>query len=369
MAILDSKTGKAVEYNLRIPGPTPLPDAVREAVSQQMISHRGKAYEEIHSRVVEDVKYFLQTKNDVFLITSSGMGGLEAAVVNFFSAGDQVLSLTCGEFGSRWADVARAFGLNVTEEKFAPGKAVDSVKAKELLAKNLKFKGVFITLNETSTGVLNPVAKLAKLIQAHPAKPLILIDGISGLGGVDLPVDAIGVDVAVSATQKAWMSPPGLSLICVSKSAWERHNTVTLPRYYFDLSQFKEFSLKNQTPATPAVGTLYGLDAALQMMKNEGREKVFARHLRLRDYTRKNVKALGFKLMAEDGCASPTVTSFWVPEGKDGKAWLTEIKEKYKIILTGGMGELKEKIIRIAHMGWTTEADLDPVFKALKDTK
>jgi aspartate aminotransferase-like enzyme len=360
---------KKADYNLRIPGPTPLPDAVREAVSRPMISHRGKIYEEIHSRVVANVKYFLQTNNDVFLITSSGMGGLETAIVNFFSSQDEVLFLTCGEFGSRWADVARAFGLKVIEEKFAPGTAVDPVKTKELLVKHKDLRGVFITLNETSTGVLNPIATLAKLIKAHSAKPLILIDGISGLGGVDLPIDKLGIDVAVSATQKAWMSPPGLSLICVFKSAWERHNTAKLPRYYFDLTQFKEFGLKNQTPATPAVGTLFGLDAALQIMRAEGREKVFARHLKLRDYTRKNVKALGFKLMAKDNCASPTVTSFWVPEGKDGKAWLTEIKEKYKIILTGGMGELKEKIIRIAHMGFATEADLDPVFIALKETK
>jgi aspartate aminotransferase-like enzyme len=274
---------------------------------------------------------------------------LETAIVNFFSPGDEVLSLTGGEFGERWADVARAFGLKVIQEKFEAGKAVDPDRVRELLANHPEIKGVMITLNETSTGVLNPIAKLAQL--------------------VDMNVDGLGIDVAVSATQKAWMSPPGLSLVCVSKAAWERHKTATLPRYYFDLTQFKEFGLKNQTPATPAVGTLFGLDAALQIMRAEGREKVFARHLRLRDYTRKNVKALGFELMADDSCASPTVTSFWVPQGKDGKAWLTEIKEKYQIILTGGMGQLKEKIIRIAHMGYTTEADLEPVFKALKETK
>jgi aspartate aminotransferase-like enzyme len=184
-----------------------------------------------------------------------------------------------------------------------------------------------------------------------------------------LPIDKLGIDVAVSATQKAWMSPPGLAIIAVSPAAWKRHQTARLPRYYFDLTQFKEFGLKNQTPATPAVATLYGLDTALQMMKAEGRGKIFARHLKLRDYTRKKLKALGFKLMAEETYASPTVTSFWVPEGKNGKAWLTEIKEKYKIVLTGGMGELKEKIVRIAHMGWVTQAELDSVFIALKETR
>lgn len=357
------------DYNLRIPGPTPLPEAVRQAVSNQMISHRGKSYEEIHSRTVKNIKFFLQTENDTFLLTSSGMGGLETAIVNFFSQGEEILSLTCGEFGERWADVARAFGLKVIQEKFPMGQAVDPVKTEELLKKNPQIKGVLITLNETSTGVLNPIRELAKIIKAQPNQPLILIDGISGFGGVNLALDEVGVDVAVSATQKAWMSPPGMAMVAVSEKAWERHKTANLPRFYFDLSQYREFGLKNQTPSTPAVGTLYGLDAALQIMMNEGREKLFARHLQLRDYTRQKIKEIGFKLMVEDKFASPTVTAFWVPEGKDGKAWLTEIKDKYKIILTGGMGEMKDKIIRISHMGHTTEADLDPVFKALKETK
>lgn len=355
----------AFDYNLRIPGPTPLPDQVRQAVSRQMISHRGGDYEAIHSRAVAGVKQFLQTENEVFLLTSSGMGGLETALVNFFSPGDKILSLYCGEFGQRWAEVAKAFGAQVIEEKFEMGTAVSVEKTAATLEKHKDVKGVLITLNETSTGVLNPVAKLAEVIKKHPAKPLILVDGISGFGAIDLAVDKIGVDVAVSATQKAWMSPPGLAIISVSSKAWERHKTAKMPRYYFDLTQFKEFGLKNQTPATPAVATLYGLDAALKLMLEEGREKVFARHLRLRDYTRKKIKALGYKLMVEDEAASPTVTSFWVPEGKEAKAWLKEIKEKHKIVLTGGMGEMKEKIIRVAHMGWVKESDLDPVFKAL----
>lgn len=354
--------------NLRIPGPTPLPDKVRQAVSNQMISHRGKDYEEIQSRTIKNIKHLLQTENEVFLLTSSGMGGLETAVVNFFSPGDEILSLTCGEFGERWADVARAFGAKVTQEKFSAGKAVDPVKTEALLKQNPQTKGVLITLNETSTGVLNPVKELAKMIKNQPTQPLILIDGISGLGAIDLPLDEIGIDVAVSATQKAWMSPPGMAIISVSDKAWERHKTAKMPRYYFDLTQYKEFSLKNQTPATPAVGTLFGLDAALQIMMAEGREKLFARHLRLRDYTRQNIKKLGLRLMVEDKFASPTVTAFWVPQGKDTKIWLTEIKEKYKIILTGGMGEMKDKIIRVAHMGWCSEKDLEPVFLALKET-
>jgi len=358
----------AFDYNLRIPGPTPLPDQVRMAVSRQMISHRGKSYEEIHSRVVENIKHFFQTKNDVFLLTSSGMGGLEAAIVNFFSPKDKVVFLTCGEFGERWAEVARIFGLTVIQEKFKSGEAVDPVKIESLSQENPDIKGVFITLNETSTGVLNPVAELARIVHQQPDGPLILVDGISGLGAIDLPIDKLGIDVAVSATQKAWMSPPGLSIISVSAKAWEKHKNAQLPRAYFDLTQFREFGLKNQTPATPAIATLFGLDAALQMMKVEGREKLFARHLRLRDLTRAEVKKIGLKLMVEDKNASPTVTSFWMPEGKEAKAWLTEIKDKYKIILTGGMGEMKEEIIRISHMGYTTEADLMPVFKALKET-
>jgi aspartate aminotransferase-like enzyme len=352
--------------NLRIPGPTPIPPEVLKVLSNQMINHRGHAYEEIQKRVIENLKYFFQTKNDIFLLTSSGMGGLEAAIANFFSPGDTILSFTTGEFGQRWAEVARRYAANIIEVRSPLGSPVDPGKVAELLNIEKNIKGVFVTHNETAVGVLNPVAEIAKLVKKNPAKPLLLIDSISALGSVDLPMDKTNIDVLISASQKAWMAPPGISMIAVSKLAWERHKTAKMPRYYFDLSMFKEFAEKNQTPATPAVTTIYGLDSSLQLMKREGRENIFKRHLKLRDHLRAGIKKMGLKLFVDDKYASPTVTSIIIPDGVDGKKWLEILRDKYNVVLAGGMGSTKGKIIRVAHMGWVSEKDVDDVLTVLK---
>ena len=359
---------KTDSFNLRIPGPTPLPPEVLNALSQQMINHRGKFYEEIQARVIENLKYFFQTGNDIFLLTSSGMGGLEAAIVNFFSPRDKILSFTSGEFGNRWAEVARVFAADVFQVKFPSGKGVERDEVYRVLEQNPDVKGVLFTLNETATGVLNKVADFTPLIHQHKNKPLLLVDAISSLGAVDFPMDEIGVDVLVTASQKAWMAPPGLAMIGVSEKAWERHLNAKMPRYYFDLSFYKKFAEKNQTPATPSVTTLYGLDCALQLMKQEGRENTFKRHLNLMNYVRGEVEKMGLELFASDSDASPTVTSIKIPEGVDGCEWLKLMKEKYQVILAGGMGETKGKIIRIAHMGWVNKADLSQALEAIEES-
>lgn len=354
------------QFNLRIPGPTPLPPKVLEAASQQMISHRGHKYEEIQKRVVENLQYFFQTKNDIFLLTSSGMGGLEAAITNFFSPGDKIVSFTCGEFGNRWAEVAGRFQADVLHIKVPPGTAVTPELVSKTLNNTAKVKGVLVTLNETATGVLNPIANIAKIVKSHRDKPLLLIDGISALGAVDLPMDKIGIDVLVTASQKAWMAPPGIAMIAVSDKAWNYHKKAKMPHYYFDLSMYKEFSQKFQTPATPAVSVLFALDTSLQIMRKEGKDKIFQKHLNLMKILRSGVRKLGLDLFVSDDCASPTVTSIKVPAGIEAKNWLEILKEKYKTVLAGGMGETKGKIIRVAHMGFVTKKDLDEVLIALK---
>lgn len=351
--------------NLRIPGPTPLPPEVLQSLSRQMINHRGKSYEEIQKRVIENLKVFFQTKNDIFLLTSSGMGGLEAAVANFFSPGDKIVSFTCGEFGNRWVDVARAYHAQVVQVKFPLGTGVTASKVKETLSKEQNIKGVFVTLNETATGVLSPVAQIGKVVHTHPDNPLFLVDSISSLGAVDCPMDDIGIDVLVTASQKAWMAPPGLAMIAVSGKAWEAHSEAENPRYYFDISLFKKFAEKDQTPATPSVTVLYGLDAALQLMVGEGREKIFKKHLDFMKSTRAGVRKMGLELFVPDEFASPTVTSITVPSGVDAHEWLSLIKSKYDVVLAGGMGETKGKIIRIAHMGYVTKKDLDEALEAI----
>lgn len=354
--------------NLRIPGPTPLPPQVLKAISSQMINHRGHKYEEIQKRVVENLQYFFQTKNDLFLITSSGMGGLETAIVNFFSPEDKIISFTCGDFGNRWADMARAFGAKVIQVQFPLGEAVAPEKVEQTLKNEFQIKGVLVTFNETATGVLNPIAKITQLVKKSKDKPLLLVDAISGLGGADLPMDEFGIDVLVTASQKAWMAPPGFSMIAVSPKAWEFHLKATMPRYYFDLSLYKKFSQKNQTPATPAVSIIFGLDASLQLMRKEGRQNIFKRHRILMKYTREKVRKLGLELFVKDECASPTVTSIKIPEGIDGHEWLKILREKHGVVLAGGMGETKGKIIRIAHMGYVNKKDIDQAIKALKQS-
>jgi aspartate aminotransferase-like enzyme len=332
-----------------------------------MINHRGKKYEEIQARVVKNLQYFFQTNNDIYLLTSSGMGGLEAAVVNFFSPGDRIVSFTCGEFGNRWAEVARQFGADVEQVKVPSGTGITKDLVYETLAREKNLAGVLMTLNETATGVFNPVPELAPIIKTHASKPLLLIDSISALGAVDLPMDDLSIDVLVTASQKAWMAPPGLAMIAVSDEAWNRHSTAKMPRYYFDITKYREFSEKNQTPATPAVTTLYGLDASLQMMVKEGKENVFARHLDLMNYTRNGLKKLGLKLFVDEQFASPTVTSFVPPDGMDPHDILTTLKTKYDIVLAGGMGDTKGKILRVAHMGYVSKKEIDEVLHALKN--
>ncbi|MBI4991114.1 alanine--glyoxylate aminotransferase family protein [Candidatus Gottesmanbacteria bacterium] len=354
--------------NLRIPGPTPLPPEVLTAISRQMINHRDHVYEEMQARITENLKHFFQTQNDIFLLTSSGMGGLEAAVANFFSPADKLIYFTCGEFGNRFAEIGRRFGGDVVHVKFPLGKAVDRDEVYKVLISQKKIDGVFFTHNETATGVLNAISDFAPIVKAHSSKPLLIVDSISALGAVGLPMDNIGIDVLVSASQKTWMAPPGLAFISVSPDAWKRHESAKMPHYYFDISMYKEFAAKNQTPATPAVSTLFALDTSLQMMRKEGREKIYRRHLDLMHYLRDGIKKLGLQLFVDETDASPTVTSIKVPDGVDAKEWLTILKDKHDCILAGGMGEAKGKIIRVAHMGYVGKKDLDEVLQALKET-
>ena len=350
--------------NLRIPGPTPLLPQVLSSLSQQMISHRGKSYEKIHQEIILGLQYFYQTKNPIYLLTASGTAGLETAIVNFFSPGDQVVFFTCGEFGNRWAEIGRRFGLKVTQVKFVDGTGVKNVQ--KTLSTMDKIAGVFITHNETSTGVLNNLFEIAHIVKAHSSKPLLLVDSVSALGGTDLPMDSLGIDVLISASQKAWMASPGIAMVAVSPYAWEKHQRSTFPRYYFDLSLYEKFSQKNQTPATPAVSVLYSLRTSLDLLKKEGKEKVFQKHIELRDYFRSEIKKLGLKLLVADAEASPTITALFPPTGVDEKEWRNILKDKYQLVIAGGMGELKGKIVRVAHIGYITKLDLDQVVDSFK---
>ena len=344
---------------LRIPGPTPLPDAVRAAGANQMINHRGAAFHALYRDVTTRVQHFYQTTQDVLIFPASGTGGLEASLVNCFSPGDTVLSLTCGHFGDRYADIATAYGLDVVRVPFEWGRPVDPDVVRAALRQRPGVRGMLLTHNETSTGVENPVAAIGAL--AREFDTLLLVDSVSALGATDLQVDAWGVDVAVTASQKAWMTPPGLAMLSVSPRAWAAQAQARLPRYYFDFAAARQYLDRWETPYTPAVSLLFQLQAALELMAEEGRAAVFARHTALRDQVRAGARALGLDLLAPDAVASRTVTAIRLPTAR---LVIAALRER-GIELTGGQGPLEGHLLRIGHLGWATAEDMRQVLDAL----
>jgi aspartate aminotransferase-like enzyme len=347
--------------NLRIPGPTPLPPEVIQALSQPMISHRGPEYIALHTDTVEMVKQFFQTRNDLFLFMSSGTGMMEASIVNMLSPQDKVLVVTIGLFGDRFVDCAKALGLDVEVLSFPMGQAADPTKVG--VASKGK-KAVIITHNETSTAITNDLKAITEEVRKH-GDPLFLIDSVSGMGNLDLPVDELKLDVVFTSSQKAWMTPPGLAMISVSSKAWDAYKTAKCPRYYFDFAKMKKYNDKGQTPETPAVSTIFALNAALKVMTKRGVKETFAYYSDIATYTRTKLVENGFKLFGDQSHASNTVSACYVPEGVEDKAFRGLIKSKYNVVLSGSKGEVEGKIVRVAHMGWVATTDIDEVVAAM----
>ena len=264
---------------LRIPGPTPCPPEVLQAMARQMINHRGEEFQGILRNVTDKLKQFFQTKNDLYLLTGSGTGGLEAAVTNTLSPGDKVLSVSIGVFGERFTTIARTFGAEVTPLKFEWGKAADPNAIRSALQADPKIKAVLVTHNETSTGVTNDLASISSAVKDFDK--LLLVDAISSLGSIDLPVDDWHCDVSVTGSQKGWMAPPGLAMVSVSQEAWQAHAKAKMPRFYWDFSKAKSYLEKRQTPWTPGMTAIFALSVSLKMMLKEGLASIFARHTRV----------------------------------------------------------------------------------------
>ncbi|MBI4303473.1 MAG: alanine--glyoxylate aminotransferase family protein, partial [Chloroflexi bacterium] len=346
------------------PGPTPCPPEVLQAMTKQMIDHRGEEFARIIREVTEKLKVVYQTKNDVFILTGSGSGGLEAAVVNMLSPGDKVLAVSIGFFGERFASIAKAFGAEVIPLNFEWGKAADPDAIKRALQSDPQIKAVLVTHNETSTGVTNDLASISKVVKDFGK--LLLVDSISGISSIDVQVDKWQCDVVLSASQKGWMVPPGLVFASVSPEAWQAHAKAKMPRAYWDFTAAKTFLEKGQTPWTPAVSTFFALNVALDMMLKEGIANIFARHARVAKATRDGIKSLGLSLFADEASASNTVTAVNNPPGVDGKRMLKILREEHKVILNGGQQKLEGKIFRVGHMGWVNERDIQEVVAAVK---
>jgi|688.fasta_scaffold254013_2 aspartate aminotransferase-like enzyme len=352
---------------LMIPGPTPVPDAVLESVARHPIGHRTPEFSKVVQDVIQDLKWLGKTENDVFVLTASGTGGMEAAISNTISPGDKVLSLICGVFGERWAKVAEAFGAQVERMSVEPGKAIDpkAVEAK-LASAQPKFKAVTITHNETSTGVINDLQALSAAAKKHSA--LSIVDAVTSFGAVDLPIDAWDVDVVVTGSQKALMLPPGLGIIFFGKRAWEARANCQSRSFYFDLKKYKKSLDANTTPFTPNVSLFCGLGTALKMMRDEGTEAIFARHVRLKESLRAGLQGLGLELVVDENAASPTITSIKPPADLTVDAIRKKLKERYKILVADGQEELKGKIFRIGHMGYVFERDVLMTLSCLEAT-
>jgi len=351
--------------NLRIPGPTPCPPETLAELSRQMINHRGPEFAALQGRIMERLKRFFRTQNDVYVITSSGTGAMEAAIVNTLSPGDHVLAVTIGEFGDRFASIAEAYGAQVRRLEFEPGTAAEPAAIAAALREDPAIKAVLVTHNETSTGVTNDMDAIGKAIRAVSPEILYLVDAISSLGCISFSTDAWGVDVATTCSQKGFMIPPGLAFITLSPRAWAAYETAKMPRFYLDIGQYRDYAKRGQPPWTPAVSLYYGLDHALGMIEAEGFEQVHARHHAIAEYTRTKVKALGLKLLARGNEASDTVTSVLVPEGVNAGQLLALLNTEFDTVLASGQGKLTGKIVRIGHMGIVDEADIDAAVESL----
>jgi len=352
--------------NLRVPGPTPVPERILAEMARPMINHRGPEFANIMRRVTARLQYFFQTTAPVLTFPASGTGGQEAAIANLFSTGDHVVAISIGNFGDRLTTIARKFGLEVTKIDFPWGQAADPAIVAEKLKSCTPYKGVLMTHNETSTGVANDVQALSQVIRADNPDTLIVVDAVSSLGCLPLEMDPWDIDVVFTGSQKGWMTPPGLMMIAAGPRAIEANKTANLPRFYFDWGLALKNLEKGQHPTTPPISLFYALDLALELMLEEGRETIFARHKQAGDYIRNRAKALGLSLLANHPYASNTVSAILVPEGVEIKALLKTLRENDHVVLAGGQGQLDGKIFRIGHLGYFEQQDLAEAMNCLE---
>jgi aspartate aminotransferase-like enzyme len=353
--------------NLRIPGPTFVPRSVLEASARPMINHRGPEFASLLVGVTRALQDFLRTQGDVFILTCSGSGAMEAAVANTLARGDRVLVFSNGSFGDRFYQICKSYGLDARKIDVTPGRAVDPDLVRDEIAKDRGkdvAKAVLVTHNETSTGVLNPLKEISEVVRE--SGKLLIVDSISGAGACELEVDEWGIDVLVTASQKAWGAPPGISMITMSQRAWKANLRCDLPRAYFDLQAAKDHLQKGSTPWTPAVSLVIALQEALRLMSEEGLEAIIRRHRDLAYATRRGVQALGLAIYPDEAHASPTVTAFRAPPRMDPRNLIRILRESYDVIIAGGQGKLEGVICRVGHMGFVTLQDMVSFFSALE---
>ena len=345
------------------PGPTPVPPEVLAAGAAPVIHHRGPDFRELMLRTLARLREVCRTENDVLLFTASGSGAFESAVVNLLSPGERVLVATAGAFGDRWCALARAYGADVHELRYSWGETPQPDDLRSRLDES-GAEVVVVVHSETSTGVVADVHALARV--TREAGALVVVDAVSSLGAVRLETDAWGLDVVVAGSQKALMTPPGLSLATVSEGAWGRSKRSTMPRFYFDWARMQAALEGGSTPFTPAVTLVAALDAALGLLLEEGLDAAFARHAALGRACREGAKAMGLELFSPDEERSAVVTAILTPDGVDAKELVLELRDRFGITVAGAHGELGSRMFRIGHIGYYDVLDITTSLTAVE---
>jgi aspartate aminotransferase-like enzyme len=333
-----------------------------------MVNHRGPEFASVMTDVLQQLKPFFGTTREPLLLTGSGTGAQEAAIVNVLSPGDEVLAVTSGVFAERFAAIAEAFGAVVHRLQGEWGFPISPAAVRQSLKENPDTKAVLVTHNETSTGVTNDLAAIAEVVRdtRRSHHPLLIVDGVSSIGALPFEYDAWDIDVAITGSQKAWMSPPGMAMVVLSEHAWEAHREARMPRYYWDFTKARKNGDKRTTPFTPAVGVIHALQEALRIMTEEGPEQIFARHRRVGRRVREGVYELGLELFADPSAASNTVTAVRVPPDIDASRLIRDLRQRHHVVVGSGQDWLKGSIFRIGHMGWVHDEDVEHLLAGLR---
>ena len=339
-----------IKERLFTPGPTPL---LMEAQARAMVAnvhHRTEAFRRIMRETLDLLKYYLNTQNDVLILASSGSGAMEGSVSNLISPGERILVGTAGKFGERWLGLAEAYGIEAVKVEAPYGHPLDMSGMKAKLEQNGPFRAVYVQATETSTAVSHDVKALGEIVRNYPETSLV-VDAITGLGTTDLRPDEWGLDIVIGGSQKAVMIAPGLAFVSVSEKAWKMISKAKLPRYYFDFAKERKNQAKGETSYTPATTLIISLHAALEYIKQVGRENLISNAALLAEATREAAEALGLKLFAVSSPAN-AVTAVCAPEGVDSGAIVKEMRNRFGAIIANGQGSMKGRIFRLAHLGY-----------------
>lgn len=350
------------KYYLLSPGPTPVPEAVLAAAAEPIIHHRTPEFSRIFMETTEGIKYVFGTKEDAFILTSSGTGGMEAAIVNTLSPGDKAIAINGGKFGERWGNICKAYGVSCKEIVLEWGRDFTKDELETEIKADSGVKAVFATLSETSTGAVYDVRGFGEVVSKTDA--ILVVDGISGVGATACPMDEWNIDVLVSGSQKSFMIPPGLAYIAFSPKAWKRVETSRLPKFYFDAVKAKKNLEKQTTPWTPAISLVIQQKKSLDIIKEMGLEKFYAHHRILGESTRAGIRALNLEILAQK--PGNILTAVKTPPGLDGAKLVKVMQGKYRAYIAGAQDPNKGKFFRIAHLGYMGVFDVITALSALE---